>query len=115
MSITSERLNELIDNCELSRKQLAEELGCDVSTIAKHYNGDRKISSEFIVKYAVFFHVSTDYLLGNEAKQSDYQKHCQAAEYTRLNPLVINVLRSADDKTLYIINQVIWLFRKEQE
>lgn len=47
-----------------SRQYIADSIKCDVSTITKHYNGDRKINAVFLIKYSKFFNVSTDYLLG---------------------------------------------------
>lgn len=90
--IVYERIREEIDKCGLSRKELAEELGCDVSTIAKHYNGDREVNSEFIVKYAKRFNVSADYLLGltNAAtNDKDIQFIC---DHTGLNAAAVSTL-----------------------
>ncbi|MBQ4569393.1 MAG: helix-turn-helix transcriptional regulator [Ruminococcus sp.] len=65
-NITLKRIRKLIDDSKKTREEIAksEELQCDTSTITKHYNGDRSISSEYIVKYAKYFRVSSDYLLG---------------------------------------------------
>ena len=32
----------------LARQDIADEIGCDVSTITKHYNGTRNITTDFI-------------------------------------------------------------------
>ena len=48
----------------IAKKMTEQGLGCKISTINKHYNGDRKISTEYVIKYAKYFGVSTDYLLG---------------------------------------------------
>lgn len=61
---TTRRLRDLIDNSGKLRQQIAKDLKCDASTITKHYNGDRGINADFIVKYAKYFNVSADYLLG---------------------------------------------------
>lgn len=47
-----------------SRSEIAAALGCDVSTITKHYNGSRDVTSEYVLKYAKYFNVSTDYIFG---------------------------------------------------
>lgn len=62
------RFRKLVDK-EKSRDSIAKKmteqgLDCKISTINKHYNGDRKISTEYVIKYAKYFGVSTDYLLG---------------------------------------------------
>ena len=48
----------------MSKKMAEQGLSCNTSTITKHYNGDRSISTEYVIKYAKYFGVSTDYLLG---------------------------------------------------
>ncbi len=70
--VTVQRLRKLIDDTGLARQDIADEIGCDVSTITKHYNGTRNITTDFIVMYAKYFKVSTDYLLGmTDAKTTD--------------------------------------------
>ena len=63
-NVTVERLRRLIDETELPRQAIADEMGCDVSTITKHYNGTRNLTIDFIAMYARYFNVSSDYLLG---------------------------------------------------
>lgn len=62
-----ERFRKLVDNESergISRQKIADAIGCDVSTITKHYNGYQAIDIEFLYKYAKYFNVSSDYLLG---------------------------------------------------
>lgn len=56
-----------IANC-YTREEIAKGVGCDTSTVTKHYNGDRPINLDFAIRYAKFFNVSLDYLvrLSNE-------------------------------------------------
>lgn len=65
-NITVKRIRKLIDDSKKTREEIAKskEFQCDTSTITKHYNGDRNINSEYIIKYAKYFNVSADYLLG---------------------------------------------------
>ena len=62
------RFRELVDKEKsrnsMSKKMTEQGLDCKISTINKHYNGDRKISTEYVIKYAKYFGVSADYLLG---------------------------------------------------
>lgn len=60
------RVKKLIDACGKTREEIAKDpiINCDTSTVTKHYNGDRNVSAEYILKYALYFNVSTDYLLG---------------------------------------------------
>ena len=68
-SLTQKRLRSLIDEWKekgISRVDIAHspELDCETSTITKHCNGDRAVNSRYIVGYAKYFGVTTDYLLG---------------------------------------------------
>lgn len=56
------RLKELIDT--RTREGIAERFGCDASLITKHYNGSRTVTIDYLIKYAIYFNVSADYLLG---------------------------------------------------
>lgn len=88
-----DRLRYLIDG-ETARQVIADKLGCDVSLITKHYNGDRNVSLDYVVKYADYFKVSTDYLLGVSdvaTNDKDLQYIC---DYTGLNEKSINNLTS---------------------
>lgn len=62
LNINLDRLKSLIDT--KTRKQIAEALKCNTSTVTKHYNGDRRITIDYLIKYAQYFNVSADYLLG---------------------------------------------------
>lgn len=58
-----DRLRKLMDTVS-ARQIIADDIGCDVSLVTKHYNGQRTVTMEHLVKYAKYFNVSTDYLLG---------------------------------------------------
>ena len=89
-TITTKILRELIDNrYGDSRKELIEALGCDASTITKHYNGDRQVNTDFLVRYAKHFGVSTDYLLGIEQVQTNNPDVKFIHKYTRLDEKLI--------------------------
>lgn len=63
-SVVLDRFKALVDNSGKTRQEIAQIIGCDTSTVTKQYNGDMKISVDYLVKYAKLFEVSTDYLLG---------------------------------------------------
>lgn len=103
LSITTKRLRELIDNYEkqgdeYTRTKIKEGIQCDLSTITKHYNGGREVNSDFIVRYAKFFNVSADYLLGlSDAPTSD--KELQGVcDYTGLSPKAVRIITAFLDK-----------------
>ena len=92
-NITTVRLRQLIENSGKTRKEIAEQLKCDTSTITKHYNGDRDITTDFLIKYANLFDVSADYLLGlsdTPTTDKDIQFIC---EYTGLKADTIENLK----------------------
>ncbi len=59
-------LQKLIDSSGKTRAEIAKAIGCDTSTITKHYSGVRQMNAEHIVMYARYFKVSADYMLGLE-------------------------------------------------
>ena len=76
-----ERLRNLIDSSGKTRDGIAKAIECDTSTITKHYNGNRQVAPEFIIKYAQFFNVSSDYLLGlPPAESTDRDDRCVTSE-----------------------------------
>ena len=100
MSITTVRLRELIDRSGRSRTEIADsdELQhCDPSTITKHYNGDREVNADFITRYARFFHVSTDYLLGLTDQKTNNKDLKYACNYAGLSEEAINRLHEYND------------------
>ena len=103
-----DRLRKLIDDSGKTRPQIARDLKCDASTITKHYNGDRGITCDFIIKYANYFHVSADYLLGLP-KETD-EKYI-VAEYTGLDPIAIADIRrlkiNNQEKEIDLLNELI--------
>lgn len=65
--VEQNRFRKLVDDESdrgISRQEIADAIGCDVSTITKHYNEDSPIDLKFLYEYAKYFNVSTDYLLG---------------------------------------------------
>lgn len=89
-TVLIDRLKELIDR--ETRERIAAGIGCDTSLVTKHYNEDRPVTMEYLVKYADYFGVSTDYLLG-KAKDSTTDPYVQAAcEKTGLSQEAIEKL-----------------------
>ena len=58
------RLKELREERGLSQGELGKMFGLSVSTISMYENGKREPGFDTVVKFANFFGVSTDYLLG---------------------------------------------------
>lgn len=58
------RIKELRTECEMSQKGLADKVGVAQNTITQYEKGTAKPSLEVLVKLAVTFNTSTDYVLG---------------------------------------------------
>lgn len=63
------RLKELRIECGLKRSKVAEDLQMNAGTIANYENGIRQAPYECLIKFADYFDVSVDYLLGREEEQ----------------------------------------------
>lgn len=103
------RLQKLIDGSGKTRQQIANDLYCDTSTITKHYKGDRNITTEYLVKYAKYFGVSVDYLLGLSNTPS-YDTNLRAVcDYTGLSNDAVKTLHKFSDNK-YMYDEVLNLF-----
>jgi transcriptional regulator with XRE-family HTH domain len=58
------RLKELREKAELNQTELGKYFGLDRATISRYENSNREPNPEMIIKFANFFNVSSDYLLG---------------------------------------------------
>ena len=64
--IFAERLKELISEKGLNNQKLSDLTGIPRTSISNWLNGRRTVQIEALVQIALFFGVSTDYLLGLE-------------------------------------------------
>lgn len=76
MSSLPERLKMLRLEHHHTQSDIAQMLQCGVSGVSSYESGARTPNYEILLKYASFFHVTTDYLLGNtgvsEAPERNY-------------------------------------------
>lgn len=86
------RFRDLLDGLLMTREQIADKLGCDPSTITKHYSGALGISVDYLVKYSELFGVSTDYLLGRVKSPTVNNNLAYVCEYTGLTDEAIHKL-----------------------
>ena len=68
MEATSKRMLELRQSINLSQMKLAKTLGVSQSAINKYEHGESSIPDNVLLKYADFFDVSADYILGRTDK-----------------------------------------------
>ena len=64
--IFAERLKELISDKNLNNQKLSDLTGIPRTSISNWINGRRTVQIEALVQIALFFGVTTDYLLGLE-------------------------------------------------
>ncbi|MCM3699248.1 helix-turn-helix domain-containing protein [Paenibacillus macerans] len=64
MASYSERLRELRTSKKISQQELSDRLGLNRATYARYETGDTQPDFDTLKKFADFFNVSTDYLLG---------------------------------------------------
>ena len=58
------RLNELRKQRNISQLKLAMDLGMNQNSISRYENGEREADYATLIKFADYFDVSVDYLLG---------------------------------------------------
>lgn len=66
-----ERIKDLRCSMKLNQTELAEKLNVSKQTVSNWENNNIQPSIDTLIKIAVFFSVTTDYLLGVENKRSD--------------------------------------------
>ena len=99
--ITVERLRRLIDETGLARQAIADEMGCDVSTVTKHYNGTRNLTIDFIAMYARYFNVSSDYLLGLSEVRTVSPDTAMICRVTGLDDKAVQTLSEINEPTSF--------------
>ncbi len=67
------RLKEIRMECGLKRSKVAEDLHMNAGTIANYENEIRQAPYECLIKFADYFEVSVDYLLGREEEQKPFK------------------------------------------
>lgn len=61
-----ERTRELRGQKGLSQKEIAEELGMQLTQYRRYENGERKPAIDFLIQIANLYGVTLDYLVGRE-------------------------------------------------
>lgn len=59
-----QRIRDLREDHDLTQKQIAQILGMSQTGYSKYETGENDIPTAILIKLAVFYHTSTDYLLG---------------------------------------------------
>ena len=86
-------LKELRQKAGITQQQLAERLWLSKATVSYYEQSVRYPSPEILLKLAKIFHVSTDYLLGNEEKKQTIDVTDLTEEDIQLLEHTIELLR----------------------
>ena len=68
------RIKELREDRDLNQSDMAKLLNCSQSGYSHYESGHRNIPNEILVKLAIFYECSTDYLLGLTDEYKPYKK-----------------------------------------
>lgn len=91
-SVFSRRLRSLIEEKNISKQKLADEIGVSRQAISQYCDGSTVPNADKLLKIAEYFNVSLDFLVGKtEAKTND--KDVQfICDYTGLNEVSVRIL-----------------------
>ena len=79
----AETLRQLIEEADISQKDLAHEINMSPSTLANYVQGSRSPDYDTLMAIARHFNVTTDYLLGFELGNIDDQKEMKLMQIFR--------------------------------
>ena len=86
-----EKLKDLRQGRDYSQNQAADILGVSVSTISAYEVDTRQPPYDILRRYAELFHVSMDYLLGDEKKPIFNTSGLNAKDVTLISALIDNM------------------------
>ena len=68
------KIRDMREDNDFSQKQIAEYLKCDRSLYSKYERGERDIPLHLMVKLALYYQTSVDYLVGLTAEKKPYPR-----------------------------------------
>lgn len=101
---------DLRNEAGLSQTELANAINCNKQYVSKIEDGSRTLSINMLIKYADYFNVSVDYLLGRTDVKSTDPNIKQICEYTGLSEAAVNCLirsKSENDKERRMMSLMI--------
>ena len=98
------KLKELRQKANLTQAEMAKIINISQSNYSKYELGTTQISIETLIKLATFFHVSVDYLIGNEQsnKESANKQDFRPAKKETIEKLLACNDRICDRVSAYI-------------
>ena len=110
------RLKSLREAKQISMRQAARDLQMPYTTYVNYEKGTNEPNNEALVKLAVYYNVSADYLLGHnvvENKKSPPRTKREELQET-LTPLLETLDVSQLEDLIKYVEYLIWLEEKEQ-
>ena len=68
------RIRDIRNDKNLSQKQVAEKLNIAQNTLSQYETGERNIPNEILIKLALIYDTSIDYLLGITNEKAPYKR-----------------------------------------
>ncbi|AFS79643.1 transcriptional regulator, XRE family [Gottschalkia acidurici 9a] len=68
------RIRDIRNDKNLSQKQVAEKLNIAQNTLSQYETGERNIPNEILIRLALFYDTSIDYLLGITNEKTPYKR-----------------------------------------
>ena len=75
------RLKKLRQNANLTQGDIAKVFNIPIRTYASYENNERELNSELLIRFADFFNVSTDYLLGISQQKNEFAHIKKAPDF----------------------------------
>lgn len=69
-----EKIEKVLENCNMSQRDLANRIGVDESIVSRIIKGERIPKSDVLANIATALHTTSDYLLGIENDEFDNSK-----------------------------------------
>ena len=89
-----EKIEKVLENCNMSQRDLANRIGVDESIVSRIIKGERIPKSDVLANIATALHTTSDYLLGIENDEFDSSK------FVRLIARNSSKMSDADKKAL---------------
>ena len=99
------RFRQLIDDRQIGRKELAEQLNIAYSTLGNYLNGDREPDINMLIKIADLFSVSIDYLVGHPTNQTISDEETRLLHLFRQMPPEYQQMLTEIAKVMTLQNQ----------
>ncbi len=75
------RFRDLREDMDMTQQELAAKLNIRQSTLSQYENGQRQIPLNTLIRLALLFDTSTDYLLGLTNERNPYPRISNKTEY----------------------------------